>query len=133
MNTKLLMAASALFMALLGLSFSFLPAEILHYLNVSGSPMLSLLLQILGALFLAFAILNWMAKGSLIGGIYNRPLALGNFMHFAVGAISLMKGLLAGQGQPSVWLGTVIYAFFAVCFGLVIFGKAAVVAPTTVP
>ena len=32
-----------------------------------------------------------MAKESLIGGIYNRPIAIGNFMHFAVGAMALIK------------------------------------------
>jgi len=31
-------------------------------------------MQIIGSFYFAFAILNWMSKGSIIGGIYNRPI-----------------------------------------------------------
>jgi len=31
---------------------------------------------------LGFSILNWMSKASLIGGIYNKPLLIGNLLHF---------------------------------------------------
>ena len=35
--------------------------------------------------------LNWMAKGTLIGGIYNKPIAIGNFTHFTIGGLALIK------------------------------------------
>ncbi len=68
MNTKILMTSSSLLLALTGIAFSFFPKEILTYLNIDTNTLTILLLQILSALFLGFAILNWMAKGSLIGG-----------------------------------------------------------------
>jgi|TARA_R110002051_G_scaffold173271_2_gene243631 hypothetical protein len=45
----------------------------------------------MSALYLGFGILNRMAKGTIIGRIYNRPIAIGNLMHFEVGAIVLVK------------------------------------------
>ena len=77
MNTKSLMTLSAIILALIGISLNFFPKEILDYLELSVSDTLELLIQIIGSLYFAFAMLNWMSKGSIIGGIYNRPIAIG--------------------------------------------------------
>lgn len=116
------MAASALFLACLGLAASFLPQEILAWLRAPENAELVFLVQIGGALYVGFALMQWMAKGSLIGGIYNRPIVMGSFAHYFIGAIVLGKGLLAGQTAPWVWIGCAAYAVFAVCFGRVAFG-----------
>jgi hypothetical protein len=123
MNTKILMAASALFIAGLGLAASFLPQEILTWIGAPSQGALPLLVQLAGALYVGFAMVNWMAKGNLLGGIYNRAVAMGNFAHFGIGAIVLVKGLLAGQTAPGVWIGGTAYSVFAVWFALVAFGS----------
>jgi len=123
MKTKLIMAASALTLGVAGLALTFAPAEILKSLGVSGNAAVTLAFQITGALFLGFALLDWMMKESTIGGIYNRPLAAGNFMHFFVGAIALVKAVMAGHTQPAMWVAAAIYAVFAVGFGWLLFGK----------
>ncbi len=97
MNTKALMAASALFMGCLGVAASFLPQEILTWIGAPSQGALPLLVQLGGALYVGFAMVNWMAKANLLGGIYNRAVAMGNFAHFFIGATVLIKGLLAGQ------------------------------------
>ncbi|HET6628936.1 MAG TPA: hypothetical protein VFG91_04100 [Woeseiaceae bacterium] len=114
------MSVSAIFMAVLGLAASFLPQEILLYLGIAPTALATLLVQISGALYLGFAILDWMARGVLIGGIYSRPLALGNFLHFAVVAITLVK-LLFELRIPLVIAGAAAYCVLAVWFGLVLF------------
>jgi hypothetical protein len=119
MLTKLLMTLSALFMAVLGLAFSFGPLAILGQLGFSGGGPDVLFIQVCGALYLGFAILNWMARSNLIGGIYSRPVAVGNFMHFAVVAIVLLKAMNAGF--RGLLVPAVIYSVFAVWFGLVVF------------
>jgi len=81
MNTKSLMTLSAMILALIGISLIFLPNEILDYLQLSVSETLQLLMQIIGSLYFALAILNWMSKGSFIGRIYNRPIAMANLTH----------------------------------------------------
>jgi hypothetical protein len=123
MSTRALMAASALFMGGLGLAASFLPQEILASIGAPSRGALPLLVQLGGALYVGFAMVNWMAKGSLLGGIYNRAVAMGNFAHFGIGAIVLVKGLLAGQTALWIWIGCVLYSVFAVCFTLVAFGS----------
>jgi len=120
MQTRILMGASALFMAVLGAAASFLPEEILRYTSTVPAPLINSVVQTCGALYLGFAVLNWMARGVLIGGIYSRPLALGNFLHFLVVTVTLAKVLFELRLPLIIGL-TVAYAVFAAWFGLVLF------------
>ncbi|MBT3281648.1 MAG: hypothetical protein HOC22_04635 [Cryomorphaceae bacterium] len=120
MKTKLLMTSSAVFFGIIGILLSFLPNEIAEYLSVEPTIITILFLQILGALYLGFGILNWTAKGTLIGGIYNRPIALGNLMHFVVGAITLVKVISNIQTHTEIIIFlTVFYVIFALLFAYV--------------
>ena len=120
MKTKLLMTSSALFCAIIGILLSFLPNEIAEYLSVEPTIITILFLKILSALYLGFGILNWMAKGTLIGGIYNRPIAIGNLMHFGVGAIALVKVISNIQSHSEIIIFlTVFYVIFALLFAYV--------------
>jgi len=111
MNTKLLMTLSAMILALIGISLIFLPNEILDYLELSVSETLQLLMQIIGSLYFALAILNWMSKGSIIGGIYNRPIAMANLAHFVIAGLALIKGILANPSLSYViWSIAIIYS-----------------------
>lgn len=122
MNTKLVMTLSAAALALVGLSLTFLPDEIVRLSGVQQAPVFTILLQILGALYFAFAMLNWMAKGSRIGGIYNRPIALANFAHFFMVALALLKAIISSPHLPSaLWVVACVYAVFAVLFSLIFF------------
>ena len=119
MKTKLLMTSSALFCGIIGILLLFLPNEIAEYLNVEPTIITILFLKILSALYLGFGILNWTVKGSLIGGIYNRPIALGNLLHFVVGSIELVKVISNIQIHREIIIFlTAIYNFwstFCVC------------------
>ena len=122
MNTKSLMTLSAMILALIGISLIFLPKEILDYLELSVSETLQLLMQIIGSLYFALAILNWMSKGSFIGGIYNRPIAMANLTHFVIAGLALIKGILANPSLSYViWSIGIIYSIFSICFGIVAF------------
>ena len=120
MNTKLLMTASAIILGIIGLSLSFIPIEITEYLNLDTNIISTLSSQLLGALYLGFSMMNWMAKGSTIGGIYNRPIAIGNFMHFGVGAFALVKLVSSIEMHQEIFISlTVIYAILALSFAYV--------------
>ena len=124
MNTKILMTVSAFLLGVLGIAVSFLPEEIMTYLNVESNPITILLLQLLSASYLGFGILNWMAKGTIIGGIYNRPIAIGNLMHFGVGAIALIKIISRLQiGSETIIVLTFSYVILALCFAYVFFNN----------
>ncbi len=108
-------------MAVVGATASFLPQEMLQYLGAEATGTTPLLVQLLGALYLGFALLNWMAKGILIGGIYARPVAVGNFLHFFAGAMALLKGLQAGHPSEILWALAAVYSLLAGLFGLITF------------
>ena len=122
MNTKSLMTLSAIILALIGISLIFLPKEILDYFELSVSDTLELLMQIIGSFYFAFAMLNWMSKGSIIGGIYNRPIAITNLTHFVIAGLALIKGVLANPSLSYIiWSIAIIYSIFAILFGIVVF------------
>jgi Na+-driven multidrug efflux pump len=123
MNTRLLMILSAVFTGSLGLGATFLPQEIIAHFGDNPEVLAVLLVKVAGALYLGFAFLNWMARGNLIGGIYSRPVAMGNFLHFAVVAVVLSKAMMAGSRDLAVVIGLVAYFAFAVWFGAVLFAR----------
>lgn len=102
MNTKLIMSATAILFAVIGLSLTFAPDNVMHALGIDNSIPVRLLFQLLGAAYYAFAMLNWMAKGALIGGIYNRPIAVANVAHFLVGGLALTKAAFSHDQLPLI-------------------------------
>ena len=120
MNTKILMMLSAVFMALLGLLTSYWPDKVLETHGTIPDNATLLLIQMMGALYLGFAILNWTARGVLIGGIYARPLALGNFLHFAMVGVMLAKAAIT-HGVVQLATSAAVFSSFAIWFGIVLF------------
>jgi hypothetical protein len=117
MKTKIVMTSCAIFLGVIGILLSFLPSEIITYLGVEPTIITTLFLKILSALYLGFGILNWMAKGSIIGGIYNRPIVIGNLMHFGVGAIALIKIVSHIEIHSEIIISlTVLYVIFTILF-----------------
>jgi hypothetical protein len=121
MNTKVLMMVSSLLMGIGGVLLQFFPHEALNYLNVDPKGVLPLFVQITSALYLGFAILNWMAKTVVIGGIYARPLVMANLLHFTVGALALLKYAYSAENASAVWIAALTYSIFAILFGIVLF------------
>lgn len=116
------MIASAVFMGLTGIALSFMPNEVLRTLGQVPNQALALTLQLTGALYFGFAITNWMAKTVLIGGIYSKPLSIGNFAHFFIAGLALVKSSFNSNTSSSyIFILTIIYIIFAVLFGYVTF------------
>ena len=120
MHTRLLLASSAAFMGILGLVASFAPQEVLVRLGVPPVAVLVVLVQVTGALYLGFAMVNWMSKGIRMGGIYSRPLAMGNLLHFAVVAATLWKAISV-LTNPEMIAIAMLYAVFAAWFAATLF------------
>jgi len=122
MKTKILMTLSAVTLALAGIALTFAPEEILLSIGAEGNPALTLVLQLLGALYFGFGMLNWMTKTARIGGIYNRPVAVANSSHYAIAALALMKSLTGNSDLPAIiWVVAIVYAAFATAFGALLF------------
>jgi hypothetical protein len=110
MNTKFIMTLTAILLTIIGIALTFAPDMVMSSLNISSSAIITLILQLLGAAYCAFAFLNWMAKGALIGGIYNKPIAIGNLTHFVIAGLALTKAVLHNKQLP------VIFSIVAGCF-----------------
>ena len=88
-NTRLLMSLSAMSLMALGVVLNFLPGESYQAIsNTTTEPASALAIQLLGGALFGFGMINWTARGNLIGGIYNRPVAIGNFAHFLIGSLA---------------------------------------------
>jgi hypothetical protein len=121
MNTKTLMTVSSLLLAAAGVCALFAPDAVLSVTGAPVTPELSLLVQLLGALYFGFALMNWTAKDSAIGGVFARPVSLANFGHFFTGALLLIKAQLSQDFNLPVFLVSVVYIVFAVLFYWLVF------------
>ena len=120
MHARILMIFSAVLLAILGFATSFMPREILGLHGTEPDAATILFVQMAGALYLGFAILNWSARGVIIGGSYARPLALGNFLHFTLVAITLIKAAIVFKVHQLA-ISAAVFSVFAIWFGLVLF------------
>jgi hypothetical protein len=119
-NTKLIMTLSAISLAAIGIALTFCPIEFGTMIGLGSSVNFQLILQLLGALYFGFAMLNWVAKGNIIGGIYAKPVSIANFTHYFIGALALIKVLIRNHNLPYyLWIAVAIYSIFAVCFWLI--------------
>ena len=119
--TRYLMSASAVTLGLLGLCCLFAPVVMLGQFKVTGSGPAAVIVQVTGALYLGFAALNWIGRGQLIGGIYGRPVTIGNLYHYLAASLIMIKVLWQGTELPILWPLTVLYVIFAVSFAMVLF------------
>jgi hypothetical protein len=116
---KSILVASGVLLALAGVLLIFLPQESIAALGVPANPGAVAMTQLLAAALLALGFINWNSRANIIGGIYSRPLALGNFLFYGVGAISLGKSL---PHLPLVLaFAVVVLALFAIAFGWLLF------------
>ncbi len=115
--SKYLLVASAASLAAGGLVLLFAP-ELLGSLVASTSNLGSLVSQVLGAAWLGLAALDWFSRGSMIGGVYGRPIVLANFGHFFITAASILKSGMRFGLPAEVWAIGGVAAVFALLFGL---------------
>lgn len=116
------MLVSSVALGLAGIAASFAPSELLRALGSPAAEPLPVLIQLLGAMYVAFAITNWTAKDNIIGGIYSRPLSLGNCVHFNVGSLALAKQQFSHDLSMPLIAILIVYTIFAICFAWLVFG-----------
>jgi hypothetical protein len=121
LNTKQLMTVSSMIPGAIGVFALFAPDALLAMLGVEGTKSLSVLVQLMGSLYFAFALMNWTAKDSAIGGVYARPVSLGNFAHFFAGALLLLRAQFSSDFNLPLLIALIVYAIFTGCFYWLVF------------
>ena len=123
MKPSTVMGAGAVVFGGLGLALVFAPVEVGGVLGLGG-PAAELALQLAGAGMAAFGLLDWAGRGAIYGGIYGRPIALGNFLFGVLVATSVAREATA----PAGWAVAAVFGLLAVGFGWILFGRGS---PTT--
>jgi hypothetical protein len=119
---KLLLTTSAAVLGVLGVTCLFAPGEVLGQLGEVSLAPPCLVVQLLGAALIGFGLLDWVSRHSPLGGIYARPLAAGNLIHFGAGSLVLAKGVVSHpRNFIAGWAALTVYALFATGFAVVLF------------
>jgi hypothetical protein len=121
MNTKILMTSSSILLGLAGMLALFAPDVLLSTQEAAATKTLSVMIQLMGALYFSFALMNWTAKDSVIGGIYARPVSLANFSHFFAGTLLLVKFQLSNELNLAILAALIVYAVYTLCFYWLVF------------
>ncbi|MEK7727839.1 MAG: hypothetical protein AAB354_05455 [candidate division KSB1 bacterium] len=124
MLAKRLVSFSVLVYGLSGLALLFMPQELLALQESSAALPVALVAQFLGAALLGFAAMNWMARGSILGGIYGRAVMNGNFTFAFISALLTIRPLLAPAPPLWLWCYGAVSVALAVAFGYLMFVKA---------
>ena len=65
--------------------------------------------------------MNYVARGSSLGGIYGRAVVTADQVHFTIGALVLIKQALRSPASPALLIVVTAYAAGAVFFNLLLF------------
>lgn len=104
--SRAILIGSGVLLAAYGLSCLFLPDILAEALGQPADASDALELSAAGPL--GFAAVNWAGRGAIYGGIYGRPIVLGNFLHGGI----LTLVLLGSQIQMSTAVGWALTAVF---------------------
>jgi hypothetical protein len=122
--TKSVMTLNALFLFIIGALAVFNPFEIVSSTVQINHPSILMFIQISGALYVGFGFVNWLAKSLPIGGIYARPLCIGNFYHYFIATFSILKYSYSGKESINfMWPLFLTFLAFTILFGYLLFGN----------
>ena len=80
-------------------------------------PLSQLMLQIMGAIFIAFAMINYLSKIAIIGGIYNKAILMGNIAYHCISGIVFVKFIISHNLYGEVFIPlTAIYLLLGLGF-----------------
>lgn len=125
--SRAILTASALLLGVLGVGLLFAPAELGGPLGLvvpqagatppGGSGGGTVGLELVGGALAAFAVLDWTARGALYGGIYGRPIALGNFLLGFVSVTILLRQAHSAAG----WVLGGLFVLHAAAWAWILF------------
>ena len=113
--------ASALLLALVGAALLFAPVEVLSRTVPDIPPSASWLGQLLGAAWLGLATMNWLARFTMVGGIYGRAIVSANAAAYFVSAmVMLSAGRRLGFSTPMLAI-TIVALVMAAVYSYLLF------------
>lgn len=116
MKLKTVLTAAAIYLAILGLGFMFVPERIgMGAVPENPSAALVAYLRIFGGPCLGIAVLNWMARNAEPSSALD-AVVLGNIIGFGSVAAMDVWGVLGGGGRPLMKVFLVIHLLMTIAF-----------------
>ncbi|QSE98540.1 hypothetical protein [Fulvivirga lutea] len=112
MIAKYIITPYSVLLCLVGVSLLFMGDEITEVADLPQSDIHTILIA---SLMFGFGLVNWHSKNLTVGGIYGRPLVIGNLAHCLIGSISFVKLAYKNPSALIVILAC-IYSVFALLF-----------------
>ncbi len=111
------MITSGILNGILGIVFIFLPQEIGRWLGMSSPTGAGVLaLQLLGAALFGFGLINYVGRNAILGGIYGKPILLGNMVFHFIAALELIRYIFEADRYGFLLVAAMLYAFLAAGF-----------------
>jgi hypothetical protein len=84
----------------------------------------SFFIQLFGAAFLGFGVMNWTVRRSLLGGICGKAVIVGNQVHLTVGTLLVVKHVFLAESSVIYWAFASIFCIDVVLFLYLTFDSA---------
>ena len=118
--TRGLLLASSVFLVGVGLTALFFPGTV-----GSAFPMISdssgSAFQLLAGGAIGFGLLNWVGRGAIYGGIYGRPIVVGNLGHGAIIGLVMLRWQLEPGSTGVGWVVAGAFLAYGSVFGAMLF------------
>lgn len=128
MKLNPLVLAAALLYVVPGLALTFGPQEVLGAIGVAPSILGDWLAQLLGAALLGLALLNWIQRHTLVGGVFGRPLLMTNLLFSTASFFASLRTWRQVSTTPLL-VATIVLGALAAAFGSRLFRPASPPAP----
>lgn len=120
MRSTVVTRASALLLALAGVILLFAPVEVVTRIAPGTPPASGWIVQLLGAAWLGLAAMNWLARFTMVGGIYGRAIVAANAMTYFVSAM-VMLHVVRDEPTSVVLVITIVAVIMAATYGYLLF------------
>ena len=117
MISSIVSRLSAALLLLGGLTLLFAADVVLPAIVPGFPPSAAWLCQLLAGAWLGLAAVNWLQRTAVIGGIYGRPIVMGNTALYLVSALSLLRALVDGAAPRAMWAPCAVALALAIVYG----------------
>jgi hypothetical protein len=104
-----------------GIVLLFDPELLLGLFHLTNSPGAPVSAQLFSAALIGLGLINWTARGLVLGGIYGRAIVYGNFAHALIGFLLSIRARLNGVSNDYFWIEVFLYLIFVFAFGVMLF------------
>jgi hypothetical protein len=123
MKIKVVFVYCAVFLAIFGILFVFIPSQALSLFAITLDTPGSMMVRLFGAALVGLALIAWMARDDPPSRA-RTAIAWGECIESAIAVIVLLVGIFSGIGNALGWLSVVAHLAIALGFGYFLVTKS---------